>query len=121
MAQDFFFKLFAREFLTSREVRELSLQDQAILLRLWCVCCLEGTIPSDLEDLSLLCGVKPTLLRSFERSLQRPFERFFKRSPEGDLYSPRMERERERNQRVRESAANAGRASWEARRKARGL
>lgn len=117
MAQDFFFKLFAREFLTSKEVRELSLQDQAILLRLWCACCLEGSIPSDLEELSMLTGVKQTFLVSFERSLQRPFERFFKQTPEGGYYSPRMEKERERNQRVRDSASKAGRASGQARKK----
>lgn len=119
MAQDFYFKLFAREFLTSKEVRDLSLQDQAILLRLWCVCCLDGAIPSDLEELSLVCGVKASLLRSFERSLQRPFERFFQRDATGSLFSPRMERERERNEKVREGASKAGRASALAR-KAKG-
>ena len=121
MAQDFFFKLFAREFLGSKEVRELSLQDQGILLRIWCVCCLEGAIPSDPEELSLLCGIKPALIRSFERSLQRPFERFFRRTPDGMLFSPRMERERERNQKVRDAASKAGRASGEARKRSSGI
>lgn len=118
MAQDFFFKLFAREFLLSREIRELSLQDQAILLRLWCVCCLEGSLPTDLEELSMLSGVKQSFLRSFERSLAKPFERFFRRTQDGRFFSPRMERERERTQRISAAGAKAGRASAEARRKA---
>lgn len=115
MPQDFYFKFFAREFLTSKEVRELSLEHQAVLIRLWCVCCLEGVLPTDLEELSIVSGVKQTLLRSFERSLQQPFQRFFQRDANGSMFSPRMERERERNQKVRESASNAGRASAEAR------
>lgn len=119
MAQDFYFKLFAREFITSKDIRDLSLEEQAILLRLWCACCLYGAIPTDMDELSLVCGVKPSSLRSFERSLQRPFERFFQPDNQGNLFSPRMERERERNEKVRESAAKAGRASAEARKATR--
>lgn len=115
MPKDFYFKFFAREFLLSKEIRELSLEHQGILVRLWSVCCLDGTIPSDLEELSLVCGVKHSLLRSFERSLQRPFERFFQQTPSGAYFSPRMEREREHNQAIREKASKAGRASVKAR------
>ena len=111
--KDFFFKFFAREFLTSKEVRELSLEDQAILVRLWCVCCLEGVLPEDLEELSMASGVKQMFLHKFEHL----FEQFFKRGDTGHRFSPRMERERERTRRTSDARSEAGKASGEARRR----
>jgi len=113
MAQDFYFKFFAREFLTSKEVRVLSLEDQAILIRLWCVCCLEGVLPEDLEELSMASGVKQVFLQKFEHL----FEQFFKRDETGHRFSPRMEREREKSNKTREARSEAGKASGAARRR----
>ncbi len=104
--KDFYFKLFAREYLTSGEIRELPLEAQGILPRLWSVCCLEGSMPADLEDLSIAAGVKVSHLRSHMRSLMR----FFCEGEDGRLFSRRMERERNARLRVSEGASKAAKA-----------
>lgn len=107
--KDFYFKLFAREYLTSGEVRALPLEAQGILPRLWCVCCLEGSMPADLEELSIAAGVKVSHLRSHMRSLMR----FFCEGPDGQLFSRRMEREREARLKVSAGAVKAAKARYD--------
>lgn len=101
--KDFYFKFFAREYLTSGDVRELPLEAQGILPRLWCVCCLDGSIPLDLEDLSIASGVKLTHLRTHMRTLLP----FFYEGEDGRLYSRRMEKERATRIKVSAAASKA--------------
>lgn len=107
--KDFYFKLFAREYLTSGEIRELPLEAQGILPRLWSVCCLEGSMPADLEDLSIAAGVKLTHLRTHLPALMR----FFCAGADGRLFSRRMEQERESRQKVSAGASKAAKAKWD--------
>lgn len=107
MGTDFFFKLFAREYLTSREVRSLSLEQQGVLLRLWCVCCLEGSLPNDLEEIAAATGLKYSQFHL----LEAPLMQFFKLGEDKRWHSRRMEAEQHRNHRVREARSRAGKES----------
>ena len=124
--KEFYFKMFAREYLTSGEVRGLHLEAQGILPRLWCVCCLEGSIPADLEDLSLAAGVKLSALQTHMPALMQFFyapadanadanasENASETHMRGRLYSRRMERERANRQKVSDGASKAAKAKWD--------
>lgn len=104
--KDFYYKLFAREYLTSGEVRSLPLEAQGILPRLWCVCCLEGSMPEDLEELSCAAGVKLSHLRTHMHSLLG----FFCAGAPGRLVSRRMERERAARIKASDGASKAAKA-----------
>ena len=106
-SKDFYFKLFAREYLTDGDLRYIPMAAQGIVVRLWCVCCLDGAMPGDLEMLSLASGVQQTLLQTY----QREWQQFFSEGPDGRLFSRRMESEREARLRVKSSTTNAGKAS----------
>lgn len=133
--KEFYFKMFAREYLTSGEVRGLHLEAQGILPRLWCVCCLEGSIPADLEELSIAAGVRLSALQSHMPALMQFFhanadagddanadanasENASETHMRGRLYSRRMERERANRQKVSDGASKAAKAKWDKKKEA---
>lgn len=106
--KDFYFKLFAREYLTDGEVRALPLAAQAILVRMWCVCCLDGSLPADAEDLAAACGVKQSDMRTHMRSVVR----FFFVGDDGRPFSRRMNKEREARLKTLSGAVKAANTRW---------
>lgn len=68
------FKLYGSEYLSDAKVQRLSLAGQGMLLRLWCYCSMDGTIPADTEELSDLLNLRtkkelaelPRVLRLFQ-------------------------------------------------------
>jgi hypothetical protein len=103
MADDFWFKFYAREFLTDRKIDRLSDGAVALLVRVWCVCCTDGDAPRDGEELA-----RRTMRRydpAFVNNLAEILSFFEVR---GDrLVSPRMERERWLSERGRKGAKAA--------------
>jgi len=103
---DFYFKFFAREFLTDGEIRLLPLEAQAILVRLWCICCLDGFVPVDLEEMSIAIGVRISRLEVHLPALMQ----FFELQGNSRLVSLRMERERAARLRTSAGASKAAKA-----------
>lgn len=83
------FKFFPMDFLFDTRVDGLSLEAQAILVRLWCLCWRDQFIPDDPKALARRAMVDPKPLIKNWNQLRV----FFELVSEG-LVSPRMERER---------------------------
>lgn len=64
MMPDPWFKFYSTEFLLDARVNGLTLQEQAIVVRMWCVCHQTGALPDDPLAMARLIGVSPKTLRS---------------------------------------------------------
>jgi hypothetical protein len=93
MAREPWFKFFAADYLLDPAVDELSLEAQAVLLRMWCICHIEGSCPVDVEQIA-----RKTRL-PFE-AVARHRERVapFFEARDGHLFSRRMEEEKRRSE-----------------------
>ena len=109
MPQDFYFKMFAREYLTDSEIRSLPLEAQGLLIRMWCSCCLDGHLPPDLEDMAVAIGAKVSQMRTHMPLLVR----FFCADGSGNLVSDRMERERVKRSIISKGASKAAKMRWD--------
>ena len=99
MAKEPWFKLWASDYLCDSDVQKLPLEAQGLLLRMWCACHIDGCIPSDPEELAVLirCKLQSVLL-------SYPLCKQFFELRGGMLYSPRMEREKEKSAIARANA-----------------
>ena len=52
------FKFWATDYLCDPDVDELSLEEQGLLVRMWCVCSQRGSIPGDPEEIARLTRCK---------------------------------------------------------------
>jgi len=89
MAKMPWFKFWASDFLTDPDIDEIPLAAQALILRMWCVCHIRGSIPTDKVEIARLCRVRIEDVELYEPYYQR----FFKLK-NGSYISPRMEKER---------------------------
>jgi uncharacterized protein YdaU (DUF1376 family) len=93
------FKFFPSDYLLDPKVDAIPSEAEGLLIRMWCLCHLEGSCPADPEELA----------RKTRRTLQcvlqckRHCEPFFELH-EGRLYSRRMEEERRRSDQARQNA-----------------
>jgi uncharacterized protein YdaU (DUF1376 family) len=93
------FKFFPSDYLLDPDVDAIPSEAEGLLIRMWCLCHLEGSCPADPEELA----------RKTRRTLQcvlqckRHCEPFFELH-EGRLYSRRMEEERRRSDQARQNA-----------------
>jgi uncharacterized protein YdaU (DUF1376 family) len=94
------FKFFAADYLLDPDVDAIPSEAEGLLIRMWCLCHLEGSCPADPEELA----------RKTRRTLQsvlqckRHCEPFFDLQ-EDRLYSRRMEEEKHRSKQARENAS----------------
>lgn len=84
------FKFFAADFLMDADVDALPLEAQAILVRMWAVCWMEGELPSEPAQIARKCRVPQEALQTHHKAV----EVFFATTKTGTLISERMERER---------------------------
>jgi hypothetical protein len=93
---DPWFKFYSTEFLLDARVNALTLQEQAIVVRMWCVCHQTGAIPDDPVALARLIGVSPKTLRSCWDHVRM----MFTSSPDhaGMIRSSRLDDERMRSE-----------------------
>lgn len=108
MAKDFWFSFIATDYLNDPDVDRLPLDAQAILTRMWCVCCIEGSIPNDTEEIARKCKVRAEMVRTHMPALVR----FFYESSCGILKSHRLDREMKRQGDRSRAGAVAAQARW---------
>ena len=107
--KDFWFKFFAKDYLLDLDVQSLPLPAQAILVRIWCVCCIHGSVPAALDKMA--AGI--LLTESEVAPYYQAVVAFFQRK--GDrLISVRMEQERRARLKTSEGASKAARTRWRA-------
>jgi uncharacterized protein YdaU (DUF1376 family) len=81
---------------------------EGILVRLWCVQWLEGSLPSDIAELARKTRVKAERMEKHAARLLP----FFVRQRDGSLVSERMERERQKSGIVSKARRKAANARW---------
>ncbi|MBS1729836.1 MAG: DUF1376 domain-containing protein [Bacteroidetes bacterium] len=105
------FKLYPADYLLDAKVDALPLEAQGILIRLWCLCARDGSIPRDVAVLARRSGVAVSVLRKHWPILLA----FFEERGEESLVSPRLEfeilRYSEKVERLHLRAVKAGKAS----------
>jgi uncharacterized protein YdaU (DUF1376 family) len=93
------FKFWAREFLGDQDVANTPDSAMLLIVKMWCVCCLEGSCPADEAEIARLTRTLPHRVSHCVSHFDTYFERIGDR-----LYSRRMERDRERSELARKSA-----------------
>lgn len=99
MAEQPWFKLYAADYLLDRDVDAMPREAEALLLRMWCICHLDGSCPADPETLArkTLCSLQYVL------QCKPHCEPFFDLQ-DGKLYSRRMQEEKQRSEIARKNA-----------------
>src|ERR1700687_3173582 len=103
-----YFKFFAGDYLNDRDVDDLPLEPQGILIRMWCLLWLDGSLPGDVEELARRCKIRLPAMQLHMQSLLQ----FFVQQRDGSLVSQRMESERERSGIVSKARHNAAKKRW---------
>jgi uncharacterized protein YdaU (DUF1376 family) len=107
------FQFYAADYLADEHVQLMTLEQEGIYIRLLALCWREGSIPSDVNLLSILCKGGST------EAIRVVAERFNQHPTKADrLVHQRLEAEREKQERWREKSAEGGKISA-AKRKAR--
>lgn len=103
------FKMYPADYLLDAKVASLSLESQAILVRLWCVCARDIYFPDSPDAVAKIIGVEARVLRKNWQRLRTFFDAHI-----GGLYSRRMEKERkeydEKCAKLRANASHGGKA-----------
>jgi uncharacterized protein YdaU (DUF1376 family) len=93
------FKFFAGDFLLDPDVDSMPREAEALLVRMWCICHLEGSCPADPEELAR----KTRCTLQYVLHCKPHCDPFFDLK-DGRLYSRRMEEERRRSEQARANA-----------------
>jgi hypothetical protein len=109
MSDQPWFKFWSTDYLCDPDVDKLPLDAQGLLVRMWCVCNLQGFIPDDIEEIARL-----TRSRLQSCSLSYPLCKQFFLLRGGQLFSRRMEAEKEKSRIARENARKRVRANGSA-------
>jgi uncharacterized protein YdaU (DUF1376 family) len=107
MAKPQWFKFYGAQFLLDGDVADLSLEAQAILVRMWCLGSLEGRIPSDPNKLAIRIGVDANAMQMLMQKLYT----FFLQEDE-HLISERQKSELEKFEQVSEKRSSAAKSMW---------
>ena len=108
------FKFYAADYLTDRDVDNLPLEAQGILVRMWSVLCLEGSLPGDVEEIARKCKVRSKTMHMHADKLMQ----FFVRQQDGTYNSDRMETERQRSGIISKKRSDAANTRWDKERNA---
>ena len=93
------FKFWATDYLCDPDVDELSLEEQGLLVRMWCVCSQRGNIPVDPEEIARLTRCKLQSVLKCYPQCKKLFE-----LRQGSLLSARMEQEKAKSELARVNA-----------------
>lgn len=94
--KDFFFKFYAGEFLLDDKVDILPDPAQLLLVKMWCLCCLNGYAPADHLLLAKRVKMDANAVQMHMQSVMH----FFRKAGDDKLVSPRMEAEMEKAGRI---------------------
>jgi uncharacterized protein YdaU (DUF1376 family) len=100
------FQLYAADFLADENVVCMSLNERGAYITLMCFCWREGSIPSDLESLSALCGVDIDTMSGIWKRVQKCFNPHKKN--EQRLIHFRLEKERKKQKEHSKKRSEAG-------------
>jgi hypothetical protein len=89
MAENPWFKFWARDFLTDPDVDNTPDSAMLLAIKMWCVCCIEGSCPAEPEEISRKTRVPLHRVLNCVPYYQPYFE-----ERDGRLYSRRMEKEK---------------------------
>lgn len=93
------FKLWAIDYLCDPDVDKLSLEEQGLLVRMWCVCSQQGNIPHDPEEIARLTRCKLQSVLKCYPQCKKLFE-----LRQGSMISARMEQEKAKSELARVNA-----------------
>lgn len=95
------FKFWANDFLGDADVDSTPDDAMVLIIKMWCICCLEGSCPANVEEIARKTRVP---LHRVSHCVEH-FKTFFE--GRGDrLFSTRMERDRARSDMARKGAAS---------------
>jgi uncharacterized protein YdaU (DUF1376 family) len=99
MAEQPWFKFYASDYLLDPDVDAMPREAEALLIRMWCICHREGSCPADAETLArkALCNLQYV-------SQYKPHCEAFFELQDGRFYSRRMQEEKRRSEKARNSA-----------------
>lgn len=103
MAKEPWFKFFAADYLLDPAVDALPLEAQAVLLRKWCICHIEGSCPADPEQIARKTRLPLETVANYLECLAPFFE-----ARDGRLYSRRMEEEKRKSETARRGGNKRG-------------
>ena len=99
MAKEPWFKFWSAEYLTDPDVDAIPLESQGLLVRMWSVCNIRGSIPADVEEIARLTNVR---LSCVSQCVSHCVPFFDLRDDQ--LFSLRLEREKAKSEAARQSA-----------------
>lgn len=102
------FQFYPKDFMGDMNVALMSLEERGAYITLMCFCWNEGELPADITRLSRLCGVSVDDMESLWEQVGPCFE-----EKDGALVHPRLEREREKQQKRSNQARRAARKRWD--------
>jgi uncharacterized protein YdaU (DUF1376 family) len=103
-----YFPIFASDLLMDDELFKLEPKAEGLLLRMWCLCWVDGYAPKDADSLSLKVRRPVSYVRKYLPNVLP----FFKVDTDGNLYSKRIEAEREKAAGKSEKCRDAVNARW---------
>lgn len=98
MSQLPWFKFFSSDYLTDSKVDEMPREAEGLLVRMWCVCANRGHIPADPAEIARLTYCDSKYVSKYVSYCVAFFE-----MREGKFFSHRMERERLKSEKARQS------------------
>jgi hypothetical protein len=103
MATQPWFKFYASDYLLNGKVDNLPLEAQTILLRMWCLCHIEGACPAQPGEIARKVRLSAEKVSEHIGALRAFFE-----SREGRLFSHRMEAEKAKSEIARQNGKKRG-------------
>jgi len=103
MANQPWFKLYATDYLLDSRVDSLPLEAQAVLVRMWCLCNIDGCCPSEIEEIARKARLSVQVVAGYVEQLLPFFD-----VRNGRLYSLRMEEEKRKSEAAQQGARKRG-------------
>jgi hypothetical protein len=103
MASEPWFKFFAADYLLDAAVDSLPLEAQAVLLRMWCFCHIDGSCPADPKEIARKTRLSFEPIAAHLEQLRDFFDQ-----RDGRFYSHRMEEEKAKSDSARRNGHKRG-------------
>jgi len=103
MANQPWFKFYATDYLLDSRVDSLPLEAQAVLIRMWCLCNIDGCCPSETEEIARKARLS---LQVVARHMEQLLAFFDLRS--GRLYSHRLDEEKRKSEAAQQGGRKRG-------------
>jgi uncharacterized protein YdaU (DUF1376 family) len=97
------FQFYPNDFLADANVIVMSMQERGVYITLLCVCWQQGSLPSNVEALSRLCGMPIAAFRRLWPAVEKCF-----RTTGEKMVNPRLDRERKKQREYRRRQSDNG-------------